>query len=202
MVFARRRNRVLREALRDRYHIFSIRRHTHRGMAVHSICQMNIRIIIISSLCIFLFIAAFHERFPFQMNFSITESTFKKNASYTLMTLRNNNTDVISSIQDDIHRFNFTNYQSRINSHTQSVTETVKSDDFSNSPSQSSTSNEVSLPPWTNHSRTQFTDHVFEILRDLNPTGYQECHVHVKLHVQEPYSIPSFDMVCGSEACI
>jgi hypothetical protein len=111
------------------------------------------------------------------MNFSVTESTSKKNSSHTLMTLRNNNTDVISSIEDD----------------TQSMTETVKSDDFSNSPSQSSTSNEVSLPPWTNHSRTQFTDHVFEILRDLNPTGYQECGVHVKLHVQEPYSIPSFE---------
>jgi hypothetical protein len=95
--------------------------------------------------------------------------------------LRNISTDSNSAYPESFN-FNQTNHDS------DSVLTGVNFEMKSNN----KLSDELSLPHWTNYSQTQFTNHVFEVLKYLNASEYKECGVHVRLFVQEPYSIPQY----------
>jgi len=51
------------------------------------------------------------------------------------------------------------------------------------------------LPPWTNLPRTQFTDNVLGIIRDLNLEQMASCPHYYSLKVQTPNSVPP-EIVC------
>jgi hypothetical protein len=184
--------------------------------------QRNIRIILFS-LFLFLLGLVFLEIFPHQTNFAIVDLTYKNSSLTPISNTSDDTTTLTSWTQNDLNGFNYQNIINRTddnadsfisidnsesNFSSKSSTANPKPINFNETKNDSNiavmienlenkslenTSDASSLPPWTNYSRTQFTGHILEVLKNLNASGYSECGVHVKFRVQKPYSIPNIE---------